>query len=120
MIALARRTNPGPFGLRTRETGQYLGLRDDGRLVAMAGERMRMPGHVEISAVCVDETHRGRGLAARLMNVLRQRIAARGETPFLHVRDDNTGAIALYERRGFVTRQRFVLYRVALSEPLGA
>ncbi len=110
MLALTQRTQPGPFGARTHETGHYIGLRDAGRLVAMAGERMRLPGFVEISAVCVDDTHRGQGIASQLMKLLRQQIWAQGDTPFLHVRDDNPMAIALYERLGFSTRQRFHLY----------
>ncbi|SAK86691.1 FR47 domain-containing protein [Caballeronia hypogeia] len=109
MLELAQRTRPGPFGKRTHEMGNYIGIRDEGRLIAMAGERMRMDGHVEISAVCVDEQWRGRGIAARLINVLRREIAQRGETPFLHVFSHNTGAIGLYERLGFALRHEFML-----------
>lgn len=116
MLALARQTRPGPFGPRTIETGRYIGLRQDGRLIAMAGERMRLDGYVEISAVCVDEAHRGRGLAGRLMNVLRREIAERGDTAFLHVRDNNAAAIALYERLGFTKRQTFLLHQIGRQE----
>lgn len=112
MLALAQQTRPGPFGPRTLETGRYIGLRQAGRLIAMAGERMRLDGYVEISAVCVDEAHRGRGLAGKLMNLLRRDIADRGDTAFLHVRDNNVAAIALYERLGFRTRQTFLLHQV--------
>jgi ribosomal protein S18 acetylase RimI-like enzyme len=112
MLALAKKTNPGPFALRTIETGHYIGVREDGRLIAMAGERMCMDGYVEISAVCVDDAHRGKGLAGRLMNILRYEISRRGDTPFLHVRDDNASAIALYRRLGFESRKTFALYRI--------
>jgi ribosomal protein S18 acetylase RimI-like enzyme len=115
MLELATRTKPGPFGIRTIETGNYIGIRDGGGLIAMAGERMRLNGFVEISAVCVDDRYRGRGIAARLMNILRGEIQARGDTPFLHVRDDNTSAIALYERLGFKARKTFSLYRVTTA-----
>ncbi|WP_425273990.1 GNAT family N-acetyltransferase [Paraburkholderia lacunae] len=66
MLDLAQRAKPGPFGKRTHEMGHYIGIRNGGRLIAMAGERMSIDGYVEISAVCVDEEWRGRGLAGRL------------------------------------------------------
>jgi ribosomal protein S18 acetylase RimI-like enzyme len=107
MLALAELTQPGPFGLRTGELGSYLGIRNAGTLIAMAGERMRLPGYTEISAVCTHPDRRGRGYAAVLMSELMRRIATRGETPFLHVRQDNTGAIRIYERLGFTIRRVF-------------
>ncbi|SAK66852.1 FR47 domain-containing protein [Caballeronia temeraria] len=112
MLALVQRTKPGPFGRRTREMGRYIGIREHGELVAMAGERMTTDGYVEISAVCVDERCRGRGLAGRLMNILRKEIGERGDTPFLHVFSHNEGAIALYERLGFGVRHAFALTQV--------
>ncbi|MFC9356658.1 GNAT family N-acetyltransferase [Rhodococcus sp. NPDC057014] len=105
MHDLVERTRPGPFWLRTHELGSYLGIRENGRLVAMAGERLRPPGWTEISAVCTAPEARGRGHAARLVTALVGRITARGERPFLHVAESNTGAIALYERLGFRTYQ---------------
>ncbi|GAB2718666.1 GNAT family N-acetyltransferase [Streptomyces bullii] len=110
MLDLTARTQPGPFWPRTRELGTYLGIRDGGRLVAMAGERLRPPGWTEISAVCTAPEARGRGHAARLVSALAARILARGERPFLHVAETNTGAIALYERLGFASR-RHVRFR---------
>lgn len=113
MFDLAQRTKPGPFGKGTHRTGNYIGIRDEGRLIAMAGERMQLDGFVEISAVCVDADYRGKGLAARLMNLLRNEILQRGDTPFLHVLEANHGAIALYERLGFERRQSFFLTRLS-------
>ncbi|GAA0529735.1 GNAT family N-acetyltransferase [Saccharopolyspora subtropica] len=104
MLDLTERTRPGPFWPRTRELGTYLGIRDRGVLVAMAGERLRPPGWTEISAVCTAPEARGRGHAARLINALVRRILDRGERPFLHVVESNTGALALYEKLGFRTR----------------
>jgi ribosomal protein S18 acetylase RimI-like enzyme len=115
MVPLARITRPGPFGLRTRELGTYIGIRREGKLVAMAGERMRVLGHSEISAVCTLPEYAGQGFAARLVNVLVEKIAGRGEIPFLHVRTVNERAIALYRRLGFA--DRCVLQYVSVCKP---
>lgn len=104
MLALTELTKPGPFGLRTHELGTYLGIRKGGALVAMAGERLRVPGHTEVSAVCTHPDHVGHGYAAALMSAVMHRIRQRGETPFLHVRHENHRAIALYRRLGFQDR----------------
>jgi predicted GNAT family acetyltransferase len=117
MLDLVQKTKPGPFGKRTGEMGNYIGIRDQGRLIAMAGERMRLDGYVEISAVCVDEDWRGRGLAGRLVKTLGRQIAQRGDTPFLHVFSDNLSAIGLYERLGFELRRTFHLTRIGHADP---
>lgn len=101
ILDLVERAQPGPFRKRTIELGRYLGIRHEGRLVAMAGERFRLPGWVEVSAVCTDPDFRGRGLAARLTMAVAAGILERGDLPFLHVQDTNVGAIRLYERLGF-------------------
>lgn len=104
MLALADATQPGPFGPRTIELGRYFGLRDaSGRLVAMAGERLRPPGHIELSAICVHPDARGQGLGAALTLHLADTALARGEVPFLHVFPDNP-ARELYARLGFRLR----------------
>lgn len=108
VLALVEETRPGPFWPRTVEMGTYLGIRDGGRLVAMAGERLHPPGWTEVSAVCTAPSARGRGLAARLVRALAARIDARGEGAFLHVVAGNTGALDLYERLGFVVRREVV------------
>jgi ribosomal protein S18 acetylase RimI-like enzyme len=104
MMQLTALTKPGPFSKRTHEMGAYLGIRSHGRLIAMAGERMRVAGYTEISAVCTHPEHTGHGYARILMTEVMQRIISRGETPFLHVREDNVRAIELYHRLGFVRR----------------
>ena len=104
MLALATLTNPGPFFGRTHRLGDFIGVKHDGRLVAMAGERMRPTGFTEVSGVCTHPGHRGRGYAGGLMREVAARILARGETPFLHVYAANTGAIALYRALGFELR----------------
>ena len=104
MVALAQLTEPGPFEARTPELGGFVGVRVGGRLVAMAGERMKPEGFTEVSGVCTHPDHRGQGYAARLSAVVADRIVARGETPFLHAFASNRAAVALYERLGFVLR----------------
>ncbi|GAB08742.1 hypothetical protein GOARA_019_00240 [Gordonia araii NBRC 100433] len=101
MLALIDEAQPGPFSRRTIELGRYLGIRDDdGRLVAIAGERMRPPGWGEISAVATAPHARGRGLGERLIRAVGAQITDRGDLPFLHTTGDNP-ARALYERMGF-------------------
>jgi ribosomal protein S18 acetylase RimI-like enzyme len=105
MIELTALTKPGPFGTRTHELGTYLGIRQEGRLVAMSGERLKVPGHTEVSAVCTHPDHTGKGYARVLMTEIMRRIRERGETPFLHSRGDNTRAIELYKLLGFRERK---------------
>jgi len=105
MIELTAMTKPGPFSTRTHELGTYLGIRKDGKLVAMAGERLKVPGHTEVSAVCTHPGHTGKGYAGVLMAEVMKRIRERGETPFLHVRQDNVRAIEVYKRVGFRERK---------------
>jgi predicted GNAT family acetyltransferase len=109
MLALAAVAQPGPFGPRTIELGHYIGIRRQGVLVAMAGERMCLDGFTEISAVCVDPAHRGHGFAVELVRSLASSIAARSEIPFLHVFSSNHPAIALYRKLGFTLRRRMHL-----------
>lgn len=115
MMELAVRTRPGPFGARTPELGVFLGLRHRERLVAMAGQRLRLPGLVEVSAVCTDPDELGRGHAHRLTAAMIARIRRDGATPFLHVRASNQRAVAIYDQVGFrVARSvRYVVVRAA-------
>jgi predicted GNAT family acetyltransferase len=109
MLALATLTRPGPFAARTGRLGAFIGVKQDGVLIAMAGERMRPVGFTEISGVCTLPDRRGKGLAGALIRVGLARIKARGETPFLHSYASNSAAIGLYERLGFRVRQAAVL-----------
>jgi ribosomal protein S18 acetylase RimI-like enzyme len=105
MLDLVARTEPGPFTKRTIELGAFFGLRIGGALAAMAGQRMRLDGYVEVSGVCTDPAYRGRGYAAVLVRAAMA--SAWPGAPILHVRDDNHGAIRVYERLGFSVRRRF-------------
>lgn len=108
MLALTGRTEPGPFAPETYLMGTYRGIRRDGRLVAMAGERLRPGGATEISAVCTDADVRGQGLASRLVLAVAHGIRARGEVPFLHAAAHNERAIRLYLALGFEVRTEVV------------
>jgi len=105
MLDLVARTRPGPFLERTRLTGTYLGIRRDGALVSMAGERMHPPGWTEISAVCTDPAFRGHGFGGRLVRAVGAVVRERGDIPMLHASADNVPAIRLYEHLGFTLRQ---------------
>jgi ribosomal protein S18 acetylase RimI-like enzyme len=109
MLSLVAETDPGPFLTRTVELGDYLGIRRDAGLVAMAGERLRLEGWTEISAVCTKAGWRGQGLASRLVGELVARIQRRSQRVFLHVLSTNSGAIRLYQQLGFRIRQRATL-----------
>ncbi len=117
MVALAAMTKPGPLEIRTHELGTYLGIRKNGALVAIAGERLRVPGFREISGVCTHPEHIGNGYATALMVELIRGMRARGEQPFLHVRQENTRAASLYRHLGF--EDRVLLYVAVLRKLAG-
>jgi ribosomal protein S18 acetylase RimI-like enzyme len=104
MIALATLTKPDPFRAKTHTLGRFVGVREQGDLIAMAGERMQTDDFVEVSGICTHPDHRGRGLAAALTRVVTDRILREGRTPFLHAYAANTGAISVYRKLGFVYR----------------
>jgi predicted GNAT family acetyltransferase len=116
MRQLAEATEPGPFRSRTIEFGGYQGIRDAGRLVSMTGQRLRVPGFTEVSAVCTYPEYRGRGYAQALVSTVSQGIFARGETPILGVRLDNSAAVRVYKRAGFTIRRN--LHVVVVKKPL--
>ncbi len=104
MLALTDLVFPGFFRPRTLEMGSYLGIYHGRRLAAMAGERMRLDGYQELSAVCTHPEYTGRGYAQRLLAILGNSAFDRGFTPFLHVYADNARAIGVYRKMGFVDR----------------
>lgn len=105
MAELVALTNPGPFAARTHTLGTFLGIKLDGRLAAMIGERMKPGNYTEMTGICVHPDFRGRGYAQVLMGEIAKQIVARGEIPFLHVYSDNAPAIALYRRQGMAVRR---------------
>lgn len=109
MVELAELTEPGPFRLRTLELGTFFGIFQSGRLMAMAGKRLHLPGFVEVSAVCTHPDARSRGYARLLMSCVIDEIVQSGRVPFLHSFANNHNAIRLYESLGFTLRQTFEL-----------
>jgi predicted GNAT family acetyltransferase len=104
MLALATLTRPGPFRARTHTLGRFIGVREGGQLIAMAGERLQTEDFVEVSGICTHPDYRGRGLAAGLTRAIAARLTDEGKTPFLHAYASNIGAISLYQDLGFTLR----------------
>lgn len=109
MVELAKLTEPGPFRIRTHELGVFYGIFEGERLLAMAGQRMRVPGFVEVSAVCTHPDARGRGYARTLMSTVMKLILDAGDTPFLHTFAENDSAIRVYHSLGYEKRRTFHL-----------
>jgi ribosomal protein S18 acetylase RimI-like enzyme len=108
MKELVKLTQPGPFADRTIEFGTFIGIKDGDKLIAMTGERMKVPGHDEISGVCTHPDYQGKGYARALVHAVATLIKQRGNKPFLHVRSANEAAIRSYEAVGFKTRQTLI------------
>ncbi|WFU09741.1 GNAT family N-acetyltransferase [Rhizobium sp. CB3090] len=117
MLALATLTKPGPFTLRAQSLGTFWGMKIDGRLVAMAGQRMRQPGFTELSGLCTHPDFQGRGLGRLLFRFVASEISARDETVYLHARAANTLAISLYKAMGFRLRSEMNLRIVTRRRP---
>lgn len=109
MLEFATLTQPGPFLRNTNRLGHFWGLREKGKLVAMAGQRLKLDGFTEVSGVCVHPDYRGRGYAADLVGLVTAEIEANGEVPFLHVLASNASAIAVYEKIGYAIRRTLML-----------
>ena len=105
MQALVQLTEPGPYFSRTHEMGTYVGVKREGRIVAMAGERLKPPGWTEISAVCTHPDAQRQGLGAALTLWMARSIRAAGCEPFLHVLENNENALRLYQALGFEIRR---------------
>jgi ribosomal protein S18 acetylase RimI-like enzyme len=110
MVALATLTRPGPFGVRTIDFGSYFGIFENEQLISMTGQRLHVENYTEISAVCTHPDHLGKGYAATLLQHQLQHILQQGKQPFLHVKEDNERAIALYQRLGLTISRPMNFY----------
>jgi ribosomal protein S18 acetylase RimI-like enzyme len=110
MVELTKLTKPGPFGTGTIKFGCYFGIFDEDKLVAMTGQRLHVENHIEISAVCTHPDYTGKGYANTLLQHQIQLIQQQERQPFLHVREDNERAIALYLRLGFTISRPMIFY----------
>ncbi len=115
VASLISATKPGPFESETMALGDYIGVFEGDRLVAMAGRRVRTPHHGEVSAVCTLPEMRGLGLGSLATRLVSARIRAAGEVPFLHVVTDNTGAAGIYTKLGFTIRRPMQVVGVTLG-----
>ncbi len=120
-IGLTALTKPGPFNQRTIEFGNYIGIFEGERLTAMAGERLKFSGYTEVSAICTHPDFAGKGFGAVLLSQASAHIIQNGQIPFLHVRNDNTRAIKLYEKAGFEIRSEmdFAIFKKTVKSPEG-
>jgi ribosomal protein S18 acetylase RimI-like enzyme len=105
MLALTKLTNPGPFNTRTIEFGNFHGIFSNNKLVAMAGQRLKVYEYTEVSAVCTHPNHMGKGYARRLLMHQITMIRGLSDTPILHVKTDNAAAVGLYNSVGFTVRR---------------
>lgn len=119
MMQLAALTKPGPFGPRTIDFGNYFGVFKNEKLVAMAGQRLHVQQFTEISAVCTHPDHSGKGYASALVQQQVHLIKQQNQTPFLHVREDNRRAIAMYQRLGFKISRPMNFYVLKKEEATG-
>ncbi len=104
MLELTETTKPGPFYKRTIDFGNYIGIFNNNKLIAMAGERLKVNGYTEVSAICTHPDFLGKGYASFLLSNISEQIIKEGNIPFLHVRKDNSRAIEVYKKLGFQIR----------------
>lgn len=116
MVELTTIAFPGYFRIRTCEMGVYYGIRAEGRLISMAGERFAFDRYVEISGVCTHPDFTGRGYAAALITRLMLNHRRDGWLSCLHLSAANKRAKDLYERLGFFVNREVNFHKVVRSE----
>ncbi|WP_200214398.1 GNAT family N-acetyltransferase [Micromonospora coerulea] len=98
------------FDPRMLDTGQYVGIRAAGELVAVAGVHVWSPAFrvAALGNVTTDPKARGRGLAGAAVAALCARLRDSVDHVTLNVRADNRAALRLYDRLGFTRVADFV------------
>jgi ribosomal protein S18 acetylase RimI-like enzyme len=93
------------------DSAQFVAL-DEGRVIGWAdiiAARAHAMAHCGFLGMGLAATHRGRGIGRRLLETTIAKAWSKGITRIvLDVRADNTNAIALYEKVGFVVEARKV------------
>jgi ribosomal protein S18 acetylase RimI-like enzyme len=116
LLDLVNLVQPGYFKPKTTSLGNYYGIFVDQKLVAVAGERMKMNDFTEVSAIITHPDYTGKGYAKQLTAYVVNQIFTENKTPFLHVVESNIGAIKLYEKLGFVTRRKMSFWNITKYE----
>ena len=106
LVQLVNMVQPGYFKEGTVKMGDYFGIFKNDTLVAVTGERMKMNGFTEISAVVTHPAFTGKGFAKQLIAHTVNKNFEQTIVPYLHVAETNSGAIQLYEKLGFVARRK--------------
>jgi len=116
LLDLVNLVQPGYFKPKTTSLGNYYGIFVDQKLVALAGERMKMNDFTEVSAIITHPDYAGKGYAKQLTAYVVNQIFTENKTPFLHVVESSIGAIKLYEKLGFVTRRKMSFWNITKYE----
>lgn len=109
---LVNLVQPGYFKSKTSDLGKYFGIYSDTKLIAVTGERMKMNGFTEISAVVTHPEHTGKGYAKQLIKHTTNQVFNENKIPYLHVAESNVGAIKLYEKLGFAIRRKISFWNL--------
>ncbi len=80
---------------------RFYGVYMDGRLVAVAGEYLRLPEVWVVGSVYVHPAYRGRGLGSAVASAVTRDAVSSGATALLHVEEANTPARRMYRGLGY-------------------
>jgi GNAT superfamily N-acetyltransferase len=112
LYELVNLVQPGYFEKDTSLMGDYYGIFKNDKLIVVTGERMKMFGFTEISAVVTYPGFTGKGYAKQLIAYTANKNFEQNIVPYLHVAETNSNAIMLYEKLGFVTRRKISFWKM--------